>query len=521
MSDELRMPEAVSLHGGSVPAGMDAAAGRYGRMFGLLPVARLSNEAIEGLVTVIADRGGALGENPAIPAGYTYLGQFVDHDITFDPTSELDRLNDPRELVNVRTPRLDLDSVYGGGPKVQPFLYDWATDLPHPGVRLLVGKSAGALGEPAVADLPRTAQGRAIIGDPRNDVHLIIAQLHLLFIRFHNKVVGKLAASSTGVGLDDAGLFRAARQIVQWHYQWIVVKDFLDKVAGSLAAGVLGPDLAWPAVQRRFFHWDRAPYIPVEFSAAAFRFGHSMVRDSYTVRKAPEPAAPAGGVLDKALDDLLVSTLGVALVSSGGLSAKLFPKGENLGPETHLTGFRDLPPKLEIQWPLFFEVNASVTPQSSRRIDTGLALRLSTLPGDVSAERVLPRANLLRGRALGLPSGRDVALTMGETPLTAEQLHLGADAAIGEKLRSEILAAVPLWYYVLSEAEALHEGARLGPVGGRIVAEVLVGLLEGDPESFLRQTPRWTPARSAELLGRDPATADDFTMADLVRFAES
>ena len=517
MPDELKIPEQVSLHGGSVPQGLDAAAGRFGRMFGLLPARQLSDEAIEALVDVLAARVAGLGHNPFVPAGYTYLGQFVDHDLTFDPTSELDRSNDPLALVNVRTPRLDLDSLYGGGPKVQPYLYDW--DEPDPGTRLLVGSSP--VGEEPVEDLPRNVPGRALIGDPRNDVHLIIAQLHLLFIRFHNKVVAKVREDSDREALDSAGLFRTARQIVRWHYQWLVLDDFVRRIAGPTLPLVLRPGLAWPAVERRFFHWDRAPYIPVEFSAAAFRFGHSMVRDSYKMNRRPpltqEPdqarAAVASGV-----EDLRVSPLGDLPVFSEAI--KLFSRLSNLGPETHLTGFRDLPPKLKVDWKLFFELDASVTPQSSKRIDTGLALRLSTLPSAVSSVRELPRANLLRGRALGLPSGRDVALTMGEVPLTDAQLFLDEDAPIDATLCEQILAAVPLWYYVLCEAESLHEGAHLGPVGARIVTEVLVGLVEGDRESFLRQTPRWTPAQSAKLLGRDPATAEEFKMADLVRFVE-
>ncbi len=517
MADELRIPEQVSLHGGSVPPGLDVAAGRFGRMFGLLPARQLSDEAIEALVDVLAARVAGLGNNDLIPAGYTYLGQFVDHDITFDPTSELDRSNDPLALVNVRTPRLDLDSLYGGGPKVQPYLYDW--DEPDPGTRLLVGTSPGGVGEEPVEDLPRNLQGRALIGDPRNDVHLIIAQLHLLFIRFHNKVVAKVREDSDREALDSAGLFRRAREIVRWHYQWLVVDDFLRRIAGPTLPLVFKPGLVWPAVERRVFHWDRAPYIPVEFSAAAFRFGHSMVRDSYKMNRPPAVAEPPDqAAVASGVDDLRDSPLGVLPVFSEAI--KLFSKLSNLGPETHLTGFRHLPPRLKVDWALFFELDPAITPQSSKRIDTGLALRLSTLPSAVSSVRQLPRANLLRGRALGLPSGRDVALTMGMQPLTDAQLFLDEDAPIDATLREQILAAVPLWYYVLCEAESLYEGEHLGPVGARIVTEVLVGLVEGDPESFLRQTPRWTPAQSAKLLGRDPATADEFEMADLVRFVE-
>ena len=122
-----------------------------------------------------------------ILSGYTYLGQFIDHDITFDPTSNIQRRNDPLALLNFRTPRFDLDSVYGGGRADQPFLYDWSGGK-DAGVRLLLDRDGD--GTFATEDLPRNRQGRALIGDARNDENAIVAQLHLLFIRFHNKIVG-------------------------------------------------------------------------------------------------------------------------------------------------------------------------------------------------------------------------------------------------------------------------------------------------------------------------------------------
>jgi hypothetical protein len=142
----------------------------------------------------------------------------------------------------------------------------------------------------------------------------------------------------------------------------------------------------------------------------------------------------------------------------------------------------------------------------SMRMDDSLADVLLRVP---PAGAALARLNLLRGRALGLPAGPDVAHAMGERALTdAELFPEPIDGAAGEALRR----APPLWYYVLREGAVLGEdGLRLGPVGGRIVAEVLVGLLEGDPASYRRQWPAWTP----EL---PRAVEDDFTMGDLVRF---
>jgi hypothetical protein len=160
------------------------------------------------------------GDNADIPSGFTYFGQFVDHDLTFDPNSKLQRDNDPDALRNFRTPRFDLDSVYADGPADNPFLY--ADDGSH----LLIGKVNG--GED---DLPRNAQGRALIGDPRNDENLIVSQIHLAFLKFHNKV------------LDQVHDFDEARRVVRWHYQWIVIHDFLEGiVCKDVVDDILQPD---------------------------------------------------------------------------------------------------------------------------------------------------------------------------------------------------------------------------------------------------------------------------------------
>ena len=220
-------PEGSGGHGARVPRGSEAPdvpaadRGRFGRMFPQLPAGELGTAAIEALVKSMRHSS---ADNPDIPAGYTYLGQFIDHDITFDPTSQLQKLNDPLALVNFRTPRLDLDSIYGSGPADQPFLYEW-TDPRDRGVKLL----------DVFDDLPRNAQGRALIGDPRNDENLILAQLHLLFIRFHNRVVEHVRERDRLAG---AELLGKAQQLVRWHYQWIVVHDFLRRIVGETDGGL-------------------------------------------------------------------------------------------------------------------------------------------------------------------------------------------------------------------------------------------------------------------------------------------
>jgi Animal haem peroxidase len=390
----------------------------------------------------------------------------------------------------LRTPRLNLECVYGTGPVGHPFLYDWESPT-SPGVKLLVGHQAGT-GELAADDLPRNQQGRALVGDPRNDENLIIAQLHLLLIRFHNAVVDHLHDREH---LSVAELLSESRRIVRCHYQWIVTHDFLRRLAGrATAESVLetGADGAPHKVLRKHYRWDEEPFIPVEFSGAAYRFGHSMVRKDYGI------------------NDLV------------GRAVPIFP---TVGQTNNLTGFRPLPRALEIDWRRFFELgdeNDPLRPQHSLRIDTAIVPALCDVPlvvvpdvanPDHENRCALPWLDLRRGGALGVPSGQNVARAMGLAPLTEAQLRL--EAIEEQDARAALLTATPLWYHILCEAATTEfgdSGRHLGPVGGRIVAEVLVGLVEGDRGSYISQDPAWTP----EL---PRAMADDFTMADLVCFS--
>ncbi len=444
---------------------------RFGKMLPGLKPYQVPKKLIDKLATRMREpdggEDGAL-DHPDLPAGYTYFGQFLDHDLTFDPTSNLRRPNDPERLEDFRTPRLDLDAVYGSGPLDVPYLYDQATG-PR-GALLLVGDSRAQFGAGfAAEDLPRNVQGRALIGDPRNDENAIVAQLHLVFLKFHNRVArtlldgghaGRRSGSGSGSGSGDpAEVFREAQCVVRWHYQWMVVKDFLPRI---LPEGL--------ADQPRFFRFDGEPFMPVEFSVGAYRFGHSLVRPEYELNA-------------RAVDVQLFSA------HPGPLDAG------------HLGGFRPLLDRLVIDWSLFLELGGA-QPQRARRLDRGLAGPLTSLPEDVAppgdAGRSLAWLNLVRGRSMGLPSGQDVARALGVRPLADRHLGLGG-------------APAPLWYYVLAEAETLGGGRRLGPVGGRIVADVILGLLDADPQSFLTADPGWTP-----FLGAEPGR---FSLADLVAYA--
>jgi hypothetical protein len=451
-------------------------------MFPNLPPGNPSEATIAKLAELMLGQAGGSTENDRVPAGYTYFGQFVDHDVTFDPTSSLQRHNDPRALVDFRTPRLDLDSVYGSGPIDQPFLYDWRSE-DHRGVKLLIGRTRPG-GTFADVDLPRNDQDRALIGDARNDENHVVSQLHLLFLQFHNRVVDQLLADRSRI--DSRLLFEEAQRTVRWHYQWIVLHDFLPRIVQS-TGGKLGTAAAGPAIERRFFPTQGRPFMPVEFSAAAYRFGHSMVREDYQLRD-HRPNVPI-------------------------LRAR--------SPDEHdLRGFCRLRADQRIQWKHFFPLAPATEPQDSMLIDISLARQLSDLPDD---HEPLVSLNLRRGRALGLPAGRAVARAMGEQPLSDDELlspllvarRRRPTPTIDDKTRAALLRATPLWYYVLCEAAARGGGGeRLGPVGGRIVAEVLLGLLEADRHSVINARKPWRPT-----LSHHPDKS--FTMADLVRFAQS
>ena len=222
-------------------------------------------------------------ENPTIAAGYTYLGQFIDHDITFDPASSLQQRNDPDALEDFRTPRLDLDCIYGRGPADQPYLYA------KPGRALFIlGADRGVHGQKR-PDLQRTADGTALIGDKRNDENKIVAQIQALFLKFHNKVHAQIA-SRFGPHLADEH-FAEAQRIVRWCYQWIVLKDFLPKVCDKAIVASVMPDAGKREPRLTFYRPHQDAYIPVEFSVAAYRFGHSMVRPSYALNDTAKSSA--------------------------------------------------------------------------------------------------------------------------------------------------------------------------------------------------------------------------------------
>lgn len=477
--------------GENQPLGEFAPTGKFGRMFPKLPPFTPSNESLAELGNAMLDPtiqtepslNNPDGDNVNVPAGYTYLGQFIDHDITFDTTTLQEIIVDPLAVRNFRTPMLDLDSLYGSGPAVQPYLYQFTDpDL------FLIGttnEQPGA-GDPNVPtklpnDLPRASSTLGIISDPRNDENLIVAQLHLAFLKLHNKVVAGIKDGSIKrTSSVDRSPFEQARELVIWHYQWIVLHDFLPRILDKEQL-----ELALKK-GRSFYHFEVQPFIPVEFSVAAYRLGHSMVRAAYDYNRVF--TFLPGGVTAATLEFLFAFT-----AKSG-----------------QLNDFANIPIPSDwiIDWRRFFEIDPAVRVNPSRKLDPFLVDPLKNLP-NVPKPSSLAVRNLQRGRSIGLPSGQSVARRMRFKPLTPSEIAQGSDGAVAAKHNFHIES--PLWYYILKEAQIQSRGKHLGQVGSRIVAEVFVGLLEADSGSFLARNPNWQPTLPAQ----NPGT---FTMADLLKF---
>jgi hypothetical protein len=425
--------------------------GRYGRLLPGLPALECDDAALLAL----GDEGGVCDSASDCPdgseaAGWPVFGQFVAHDITAD-RSPLAMRADANAIENFRTPLANLESMYAAGPGGAPFLYD-VDDA----AKLLMGENE--LGRPD--DLARNRQGVALLGDPRNDVHLLMSQLHLAFVHAHNGLVDRLRDD----GVLEADLFEEAGRATRWHYQWLIVNDYLPSAVGrELVADLLenGP---------RFYRPDGQTFIPVEFADAAFRYGHSQIRESYRL-------------------------------NDGSGEFTIFPD---------LVGFRPVSAERVVDWAHLFDLPDRMPAQRAKRIDGRLASGLIQLPraitGDVElhAYHSLASRDLQRGYALGLPSGEEVSRAMGIEPITPEQAGLRDLGWTAE---------TPLWLYFLKEAEATADGHRLGPAGGRIVAEVLLGIIDADPGSYRSVDPDWQPTL--------PAAGDRFDMGDLLAFARS
>jgi hypothetical protein len=443
-----------------------------GRPGGILDAA---DDLAAGPVALIVDPNLSLvnRNNPTHTAGVTFFGQFLDHDMTMDRVSRLGFPTPPITSPNARTPFFDLDSVYGDGPGGNPDLYD-----PTDPIKFRI-ESGGQF-----EDLPRDSiTNQAFIGDPRNDENMIIAGLHAAFLLFHNHAVDLIRSQNPSI--PDKHAFFQARRFTLWHYQWMILHEFLPHVVSqSVIDDVLTNG-------RRFYKpLPNDVFIPVEFQIT-YRFGHSMVRPSYRANLHGDNGQPFFGMI-------------------------FDPAGENSADPVDLRGGARAPRRF-IGWQTFFDfggaLSADVRP--NKRIDTKISTPLFHLPlGAILSNPAgtpptsLIQRNLLRTLTWGIPSGQSIASQMGIPPLS------NAELAELQPIRASFVESTPLFYYILKEAELREDGLRLGPLGGRIVAEVFIGLLQLDPDSYLSVQPYWLPT-----LPTHDGTPQSFRMIDFLTFA--
>jgi hypothetical protein len=397
------------------------------------------------------------------------MGQFLDHDMTFDKNSRLGIPTNPNRSPNARIPLFDLDSVYAGGPGDSPELY-------RPDDRIKFRIESGGLFE----DLPRNPTTKAaIIGDPRNDENMMIAGLHAACLLFHNNAVDFVRAERPRISNFNA--FYRARRLAIWHYQWMILHEFLPLFVGQPMIDTI------LSRGRKFYRPRDEAYIPVEFQIG-YRFGHSMVRPSYRANLAGDNGQP--------------------------FFAMIFdPAGEGQADPIDLRGAARAPRRF-IGWQTFFDFGGahSAAVRPNKRIDTKISTPLFNLPLQTIFDGTPPVSlmtrNLLRTLTWQLPSGQAIAKAMG-----VPQLNNG-DLAELKSILPSFVESTPLFYYILKEAELMEDGLRLGPVGGRIVGEVFIGLLQLDPDSYLNVQANWLPT-----LPTQGATPESFRMIDFLTFA--
>jgi hypothetical protein len=392
----------------------------------------------------------------------------------------LERSN-PRKTTNFRTAAFDLDSVYGGGPEVSPELYDVSTGDIKLRVETIPGSDLVSRKGAIRFDLPRDPNNVAFLGDSRNDENVILAQFHTAILRFHNAVIDHLRKDPAVADQSSEQIFKLAQRQVRWHYQWVILHEFLpltigqDRVDDILKKGL------------RFYDVDkRNPLIPIEFSVAAYRFGHSQIRPSYRLNFGPTGGSPFFAFI---FDDTQDPNDPDPIDLRGGKRA----------------------PRRFVDWQTFFKFDTTNF-RPNKQIDGKLSSVVMLLPGSRGPAPGLPSdgvqslasRNLMRHVNFGIPSGQSIARRMGVPALTPAQL--------GMLKPYDMEKSTPLWFYILKEAELMEGGLRLGPVGSRIVGEVFIGLLKADESSYVAARPNWKPVLPS-------ATPDDFRITDMLTFA--
>src|SRR5256714_1321160 len=464
---------------------------RYSRLFGG-PFAGHDETNLRELSARMKDipqnRRGRPRLGDLAPSGFVYLGQFLDHDLTRDETRLEHASNAPERTRNLHSPRLNLETIYGGGPSKSPELYD----LSETGREtFLLGETEAMSNIPATRDDFCRRNGIPLLADRRNDQHLIIAQLHVAFLQFHNRIVDLLERGEfSDVSFANETIFETSRRLVVWHYQWIIRNEFLKWfVLPEILADIErnGPRFFKPAPAQE------VPALPIEFTQAAFRFGHSMVQRQYEINR------------------------WLGLVRLRDLISKTAADQRE----------RPLAANRVVDWDRFTRTwggNANF----AENLDPLISEDMFSLPAAAmpvvfkTAPPPLPEMTLLRGSRIGLPSGQEACRSAGLAALADAQI--GFDEEGNEFLRRRGLnEKTPLWYYLLREAELLgirkfRGGECLGPLGSRIVAEVLLGVMNADPDHYFNVDPGWRPLLAVFGGTREPRRID--TLRKFMAFAK-
>ncbi|GAC1304505.1 MAG: heme peroxidase family protein [Vulcanimicrobiaceae bacterium] len=458
-------------------------------------------------------------DNRAMPAAYTYFSQFVDHDLTGQNQNALIA----RPAFNKRSAGLDLDSIYGSDT-IDSLVGDlliavdpaYQTIYDDDGIRFRLEKTKTGNHDDLPRTLDRGDRTDPIVPDARNDENLIVSQIDLAFLKFHNAVVDELSLRTELVGNE---LFSAAYSVVVQHYQWIVLNDFLPRLVSGhdIAGGRAYIAHVRKSRDRKYTKADVSRGMPAEFSVAAYRMGHSMVRFNYA--------------------------LNGETLSNGKPEREIF---ETKDTENDLHGHREYPANAIIEWHRFLDFAKDAPqdgdpqfedPQFSMLLDTGLSNGLSMLPNfsfqdakdpePPKIEHILAYRNLVKGTIFQLPSGQDVAAFYGFEPRSItvlgkttvpEKTDEMPDpdfryGSIDQELTDRFGDDTPLWYYILKEAQDLAKGAHLGPLGARIVTECFLAFLAASPISIF-------DTGFAPTAGEFGCVEDnEYNLARLIRYA--
>lgn len=615
--------------------------GKFGRLFPSLPPQSGETPDFLALNTIASQmaRDENNQDDSNLPAGYTYFGQFIAHDMSFDPTTIGERSIDPEYLWNFRTPALDLDSVYGGGPMLNPYLYDedWKFLLDYKGIQ----ESKLDLN---LFDFQRNKKGVALIVDARNDENIILAKIHILFQLIHNYFVNKMKNDNLDPNLSKQAIFQEAKKMTTWHYQWIILYDYLPRIIGKKRVIDLLNFERSLSKERKYYNWRNEPFIPIEFAAAAFRFGHSQIRDIYTLgdgkigkfktpeltddfvdlrqknklptsidlktfffesnseeadqnfahniepkiasslTKVNEFSEPQDSHINRALEflQLMLDTIElngydrladgliddeetniwseILDAASEGQSDNLSKTLNNIRAKRQQSRAPSVPQMTNVEKginSLLNQISGSienllhVTPSEEEKTTrtthdheininkikekiNELREKISQLKGSFSPKfENLAVRTLLKGVKMSLPSGQSIAKLIGEPSLT---IDFNGDNELNKKYGKN----TPLWYYILAESKRSNEGEneappkpyhqRLGKVGATIIGEVIVGLIDGDDTSFLKQhskfKPKLIPQKSQQdikISPKSPIKDDEkqnFTMRTIIDMLE-